>query len=645
MGLIPEQVLEQIRDATDIVDLVSSYVTLKRSGVTLKGLCPFHQEKTPSFYVYPEKRFFKCYGCGEAGSVFDFLMKVDGLAFPDAVEMLAGRLGIEVVREEDDDPTRPRVRGQDIFRLNEWAAKFFRQAFRADIGRACRDYLQGRGIDDAMVERFGIGYGPAGWDTLLKAAHKVGIGDDLLEAGGLVRRNDRGLFDLFADRLMFPIVDSLGRYVGFGGRSLDGREPKYVNSPESPIFSKSRTLYAVDSLKGMSRDEPVLVMEGYTDVIMSAQVDGARAVATLGTSLTEAHARILARYTDQVILVFDGDAAGRKAAERGVGIFSGIDVDLRVSVLAGGQDPCDFLLSRGAEGAEEIVAGAIGFLDFVLDEVAHRHDLGDVTGKSRAAEELLAVARSVVHPVKRGLVVDRVAQHLGVDGGDLRRRLSGAPRGREATSPADTAASEEVVPPINEGAPVYQLLVALVNLGENGKDLVLRLKEDDFTHPTCRRIAALLLEAARSGFGLDHDRLLLRIDDPELRRGLARMVIDDFEERRRRSCAEQEIASIESRRGLRPDYEAFKASGDLDDADHLLEVQARLRRLKGSSSVPKTTSSPGACAPTAPSRPPRTAAPPPVAPNPVRPIPSRPAETPVPASEPEPYDEDDELVF
>ena len=368
---------------------------------------------------------------------------------------------------------------------------------------------------------------PAAWDTVVAAAARKGIPAELLVTSGLAIERERGpgIYDRFRDRLVFPIRDrERDRVVGFGGRCLDGSEPKYLNSPETPAFSKGRCLFGTEGLSGLKSGEPIMVVEGYTDVVMAAQVGCRSAVATLGTSLTEHHARMLRPYTNRIILVFDGDAAGRRAAERGAEIFASVDLELEVSRLPVGQDPCDFLIEKGEVGVQTIVDRAQGFFEFVLEEVCERHDLTSVSGKTAAADELLQLARSVRNVVKLGILIDEICKRLKLERSGVVSRLKSGPAGSRSRPAA--APSEEVGPEIVQQAIASRQRKAEREFLEGlaaGFGGIEDESDQDFQVPLHRRVFGMLRDQAETRGSMDLASLLIEVEEPEIRR-----LLNDF---------------------------------------------------------------------------------------------------------------------
>jgi DNA primase len=432
-GRSTEQLTERIRQASDIVDVISSYVTLKRAGRQFKGLCPFHNEKTPSFNVTPERQAFKCFGCGAGGDVFKFVQLRESVNFPEAIAILAQRAGISLETERATRSGNGKGLGKlEIERVNRWAAAWFQRQFASDSGRAACDYVASRGITEESIDRFGIGFAPTGWDSLVTAAQQKAIPPELLLAAGLARPRTEGtgLYDAFRNRLMFPIVDAMNRVVGFGGRTLGDDDAKYVNTSQNLLFDKGRCLYGLSTAKDAFREQKsAIIVEGYVDCIMAQQSGFVHTIATLGTALTADHVRLLRRYVDRAILVFDSDAAGQRAADQSLPLFLTETLEVLLANVPESKDPADYLLSSGPEAFAAVLTSAVGGLEFKWKQVL-RQCRGDTTApdRRRAVEEFLGlIARSgefgACDPIQRGLVLNQVGKLLGLSGEEVNRQL------------------------------------------------------------------------------------------------------------------------------------------------------------------------------------------------------------------------------
>jgi len=496
-GLTPD-VKEEIRRRTDLLALVGAHASLKKSGRYYKALCPFHQEKTPSFHVDPERGLFHCFGCGAGGDVFDFLMRTASLTFVEAAYELARRAGVAI--DTSPEAARQASERQQLLRALDAAQEYFRAALAGPRGKKARDYLDRRGISEPVATRFALGYAPPGWDGLLAALRAKGYAPALLEAAGLVaaRQGTAGHFDMFRDRLIFPITDLQGRVVAFGGRALDDGEPKYLNSRESPAFSKGRLLYALAQAREAVRERgQVLVVEGYMDALACHQCGFANAVASLGTALTADQVALLRRFTFDVVLVYDADQAGHAAAERGLQLCEEAEMAARVAVLPRGEDPDAFLRKHGAEAFGRIVAGALPMFEYRLQVAADRHDPRTREGRIALIDEMLTVIQSVANPVRAAEYLRALAERFGVPEDALRQRLRSRKRAARPTGPEAGSASPRGDRAREEAERL--LLHLMVQEPPRRAEIAASLRPESFAQPVHQALAAALFAAPRAG--------------------------------------------------------------------------------------------------------------------------------------------------
>ncbi|MBD3291936.1 MAG: DNA primase, partial [Armatimonadia bacterium] len=388
---------EEIRDRLDIVEVIGQHVRLEKSGNRFKGLCPFHQEKTPSFTVDPERGFYHCFGCGEGGDIYSFVMKRDGLSFPEALRQLARRAGVQI--ESDPMAAEKRKRRETLERANEIARDHFRHnLFKHPNAEHARRYIAGRGFSRAMIDRFELGFALDSWDDLLNTLASEGINANLAEEAGLVKPGDRGgHYDTFRNRIIFPITDTTGRVIGFGGRTMDPENPaKYLNSPETPLFRKRRSVYALDVARdAVSSSKQALVVEGYTDVISLHQAGIENVVAGLGTALTGQQLDLLGRYAEEVVLIYDADAAGARAALKNIEVVEGADIAASLVVLPENTDPDDFVREHGAGAFRALLDDRISPIEYqfrmIFDEYAGRGPDGAAMAAGEAVDLLLRI--------------------------------------------------------------------------------------------------------------------------------------------------------------------------------------------------------------------------------------------------------------
>jgi DNA primase len=450
-GSIPEDKIEEVRRRADIVSLIGEYVTLKKAGKNFLGLCPFHREKTPSFTVSPDKQMFYCFGCSEGGNVFSFLMKLNHLTFPEAVRQLAGKVGV-VIPERSMSPEekgRYTLREQ-IRRVNGFAAEYFVRALQSPAGEGAREYLRKRGIEAEAIRTFRIGLAPEGWQNLLDFLDKKEIPPKLVEQAGLAiprtGEGERGYYDRFRGRLMIPIEDVDGHVIAFGGRVMGAGEPKYMNSPESPVYTKGNNLFGLSRTREAIRQAGFsLLVEGYFDLIALWGAGIQNVVATLGTALTRAQVDLLRRYAPRVAAVFDPDEAGRKALARSLELFLAGNVHARAVILPDGHDPDDFVRTCGREKMEELVARAVPMVDYYIDEIlGGRGTLEEDRDKLR---EAVAFISRLDDAVERNLFIKKVAERLNLDQDVLKTEVRRALSHATAAAKAEPARKKSVQEP------------------------------------------------------------------------------------------------------------------------------------------------------------------------------------------------------
>ena len=530
---IPESFLDALTERCDIADVVSQYVQLTKKGGNLFGLCPFHNEKTPSFSVSPDKQIYHCFGCGKGGGVVNFIMEIENLSFPEAVKFLADRVGM-AVPEDGQDQELPRLRKR-MLELNKEAARWFHSRLSQPVGEKAASYLQKRQISRKTAVNFGLGYAPEGWDNLLKAMGDKGYGqEELIRAGLATRSSKGGAYDKFRDRLMFPVLDVRGEVLGFSGRALaDGQEPKYLNSPETLVFSKRRILYGIHRAKNTKRGSFLLV-EGNIDVVTLHQAGFDNAVASMGTALTTEQTRLISRYAKEIVICYDNDPAGRKATERALDILKDSEFAVKVLKLpdriVDGQavkiDADDFIKLHGPEAFEQLLKGSGGGMEYRLLELSTRFDFADDEQRVeylKAACELIAGLGS---PVEREIWARRAAEPAGVTGEAVireverlrKKKLSGEKKQYERAS---TRPSSKAQP--QEKTLRYENIVSA-----RAEEGILRLllqdpaliqscafPEEEFSSPFLRKLYATLHRRQEEGLSLNPSAILSSLPEGE----------------------------------------------------------------------------------------------------------------------------------
>ena len=508
-----EEIIEEVRSRSDILTVVGQYVRLTRRGSSYFGLCPFHNEKTPSFSVTPSKQMYYCFGCGNGGGVFQFLMQYENISFSEAVQVLAERAGVTLPRIEYSSQAREMAQKRDqLLEIQKQAAKFYYYHLKSEAGKAGLAYLQGRQLSPEIIRHFGLGYAPKAGNMLHQYMKQQGYTDELLMEAGLFGYDDRrGMYDRFRDRVMYPIMDVSSRVIGFGGRVLGDGEPKYLNSPETMIFDKGRNLYGLHIAK-TSRQQSMLLCEGYMDVISMHQAGFTNAVASLGTAFTSGHASLLKRYASKALLLYDSDDAGVRAALRAIPILKESGIETRVVSLKPCKDPDEFIKTYGKEAFQERLDQARDSFLFRIDQEARKSSLDDPQGQNAFFDRCSSLLIELEDELERNLYIDAIVkeyQQFSVTAKDLRRRVNTlALKGQSSISAKERAQSvqiSEAKTPENktgksDSADRQAQRFLLTQLASNPwmlEPLTTYIKEEDFIDPLYREVAGLLFEQCR----------------------------------------------------------------------------------------------------------------------------------------------------
>ena len=404
--------IQQLKQYSDIERIISGYVPLSRKGRNLSGLCPFHSEKTPSFFVYPQTQSFYCFGCGAGGDVITFIRRIENLEYMEAVRFLAEKCGLTVPDSQQEDERA--VQHRRILEINRETARFFHAQLMSEQGKQAYDYLTRRGRDRKIIRHFGLGYAPEGWRVLSDYLKSKGFTDEEMVAANVAVNSKRGsVYDRFRNRVMFPIIDLRGNVVGFGGRALDDQGAKYLNTSDTPVFKKSRNLFAMNFAK-TSKQPGLILAEGYMDVIAIHQAGFDNAIATLGTALTDEQARLISQYTDKVILAYDSDGPGQAATKRAINIFDEVGVKVSVLSMTGAKDPDEFIQKYGRERFAMLLDGSSNALEFELSKIRSRFDISTADGKVNFLKEACKLFAGIRNPVEREVYLTQVANELEI---------------------------------------------------------------------------------------------------------------------------------------------------------------------------------------------------------------------------------------
>ena len=537
-GLLPEEWIDQVRQANDIVDVISEYIRLKPSGRGFFGLCPFHGEKTPSFHVEPDRQIYHCFGCGEGGNVFSFVMAMERMDFVEAAKHLAARSGIQVPEQQVDREKAKVVRDeQDRFHMmNRDAAHYFHQRLYEPVGEAARGYLAGRGLDEKTVKAFGLGYAPDGWDNIKQFLLSRGYAQgDLIRAGLLVKKEQRS-YDRFRDRVIFPIIDGKGQVAGFGGRTMGDDQVKYLNSSESPIFNKSRTLYGMHIVTKRRPLSHVIIVEGYMDVIALHQFGFSNAVASLGTSLTQEQARLIRRLAPEAYIAYDGDAAGQNAALRGLDILRDAGVAVRVMRFPEGLDPDETLRKYGQTYFKKLQASAVSLVDYKLDQIGKEIDMHTPEGRVEFATKAAEILAAVENVLERDVHIQRVSEQTGFQPGLLYQQLSLIEKEKHPTTGkyrnvpkrhTNEQKKESALMPASRRAErhLIQLMVRDENLA---RKWIQDIHPENMEDETARYVAVIIGELAGSDRPIHDAAVMNRMDDARMQQDFSRLMVEEI---------------------------------------------------------------------------------------------------------------------
>ena len=530
-----DDIIEEVRSRNDIVDVISQYVKLTRKGSSYFGLCPFHNEKTPSFSVTPGKQMYYCFGCGAGGNVFNFIMEYENFTFGEALKYLADRAGVELPRIEYSREIKEKAQEkEELLRINKEAAQYYYYQLRTEKGTAGYQYLTGRGLSDDTIRKFGLGYSDKYGSGLYRYLKTKEYSDERLRDSGLFNVDERhGMYDKFWNRVIFPIMDVNNRVIGFGGRVMGDGKPKYLNSPETRIFDKSRNLYGLNEAR-RSRKNYIILCEGYMDVIAMHQAGFTNAVASLGTALTSGHASLLKRYTSEVLLLYDSDEAGVRAALRGIPILREAGVNSRVVDLKPYKDPDEFIRNLGPEAFEERLSKASDSFMFRVTVAEREFPMEEPQGRNRFFEKCAEMLLELNDELERNLYIDTIVKQYGTRSGisadDLRRRvnalaLKGTPA--EYRIKPRTGDSEKKKKDPASARAQKLMLTWMVTYPQVFDKAAAYLCPDDFVIPLYREVAEMLFRQKQEG-EVNPARLLNSFQDSEEQREVASLFNADI---------------------------------------------------------------------------------------------------------------------
>ncbi|MBV9209121.1 MAG: DNA primase [Acidobacteria bacterium] len=596
----PQTFIDDLRRQADIVRVVQDYVSLKKKGANWMACCPFHQEKTPSFSVSPAKEIFYCFSCQKGGSVFNFVMEIERVSFPEAVRIVAEKSNVPLPQMVEDKKFEARRKEADeVIELNTWALEFW-EAQLSDGGaesREAREYLKKRELTDETRRVFRLGYAPDSWEALSAHLKKRGASEKQIEASGLVVKKDAGgFYDRFRGRLIFPVMDAQGRAVAFGGRTLGAGEPKYLNSPETAAYTKGRHLYGLSLTRDeMRRKKFAILVEGYLDLIVPYQFGVRNMAASLGTALTPEQAKLLGRFARKVVINYDGDSAGVKAAKRAIETLLTEDFEIKVLVLPEGSDPDEFIRQHGVEAYHERRGKSLPHIQFVLDQAVRDRNLLRPAEKAAAVEEALPYVRAVRNGIQKREYFDMTMDALRIEEASLRKELWQTVKGGAELSQENVkqkvAHASGAQPTVAE----HKLLELLIHDAELRRSILPRMEEADYEALPTRSIFRALVELEAQGAEVNSSTLMARAEDDPVASDLVPLLLMSEPQRDEGEAVDDVLANAESclnalrlmaidrhisELGL--EIAAAERAGDTDRRDRLALEHLELTRRKSS---------------------------------------------------------------
>ena len=518
--------LEEIRNRCDIVDIISEYVPLKQAGKSFKGLCPFHGEKTPSFMVSPEKQLFHCFGCGEGGNVFNFLMKYEKISFFEAVKMLAKKSGVSLPVDEEKENFLNRQK-ERLYKLNNLTANYYREClFKTNQGKKIINYLKKRGINDTSVEKYKLGYAPSGWDVLTNFLKKKGYSYEELTKARIINKSkiEGKYIDYFRDRIIFPIFNLSGRVIGFGGRVLDDSLPKYINSPETLVYNKGSNLYSLNFAKEDIRKKGYLIIvEGYTDVLITQQYEFNNVAASLGTALTARQIDLIKRFTDMVLIAYDADSAGNMATLRSLDLLVKAGLEVKVIDLPQGYDPADFLIKKGKTPFQNLIDGSLSLIDYKLKLLYSKNSIKTIEGKVKVIKGIIPTLSIMGDENELRAQIVKISEELKLTEEAIRIDLVKYKKGLKEFIPS-------FINPDSESGNIKAEKILIGCMLENeqiAQNILKKLKAKDFTVPLHRQIVEAIEKILKDDKIIDSQKVIDCLNDDKAAKLISKILMEE----------------------------------------------------------------------------------------------------------------------
>lgn len=584
-----EQLISEIIERNDIVDVISEYMALKKSGTNYKCLCPFHSEKSPSFSVSSTKQIFNCFGCGVGGNVISFIQKMEKLEFVEAVKFLADRAKIEINDSKSEQELNKLNLYKSIYKINQETARFFYSNLNKSA--APMNYLLGRGLNESTIKSFGLGFAPDDWNTLLNYLRQKGYSQELMIKAGLITRSEksRGYYDKFRNRVMFPIIDLKGNVIAFGGRVMDDSKPKYLNSPETPIFNKGENIYGLNFVKKQQNIENIIIVEGYMDAISLHQYGVINAVASLGTAFTENQAKLLKRFSNEIIIAYDADIAGQAATLKGLAILEKEGCIVKVLTIPSGKDPDEYIRKEGAKAFEERIKKSISFIEYKIENAKKGLNIENIQDRIKFTKEFSMILKDLESNVEIDAYIKKYSNIMRVSEvaiyAELNRLKEKHKSGNNKNEVNNIKKKEEKPNKVELIAEIYLLNICMYN-AEKAKNIFNTLSPESFTVNINREIAQLIVNKIKEGKNLNAGEIISRLDSIEKQNKAAKILSYELPEKELDGLIQSSIdiinkAKIERRiQELTSKMNELFQTGEKDKANEIFNEIKELQRIR-----------------------------------------------------------------
>ena len=584
-----EQLISEIIEKNDIVDVISDYMSLKKSGTNYKCLCPFHSENSPSFSVSSTKQIFNCFGCGVGGNVISFVQKMERLEFIEALKFLADRAGIEVSDTNNEQQLKKLSLYKALYKINQETARFFYS--NLNKSKAPMDYLKGRGLNDTTIKSFGLGYSLNAWSSLQNHLSQKGFSKELMQKAGLIANSDKssGYYDKFRNRVMFPIIDLKGNVIAFGGRVMDDSKPKYLNSPETPVFNKGENIYGLNFVKKQQNIENIIIVEGYMDVIALHQYGITNAVASLGTAFTESQAKLLKRFSNEIIIAYDADIAGQSATLKGLAILEKEGCTVKVLTIPSGKDPDEYVRKEGMDAFRARIKNSVSLIEYKIDDVKKGLDIDNIQDRIKFTKEFSMILKDLESSVEVDAYIKKYSNIMRVNEAAIYSELNRLKeKHKNGNNKHNIVNSKKVEQKPKNGeliAEIYLLNICMYDVNK-AKNIFNILNPESFRHPINKEIANIIGEKLKEGKSLNAGEIISKLSDVEKQNKAAKLLSYELPDKEldvliqssidiiNKSKEERKILELTSRMN-----ELFQ-TGEKDKANEIFNEIKELQRIR-----------------------------------------------------------------